>query len=793
MNQNKISYNNMTITINERINLQKILFLYNLSDIELFQFCKTDKDPKYYTSTRNILADYILTGSNINKKIYKNNNCNRYYCNNSLQQLQTDIRNFIYPDNTYDYDIKNCSASIMLYLCKLNNLNYTHIENYVKNRDKFIINYNYTKVELKEIVNKLSNIDNPYLTGKTEIDDFISQFTANKKKLVEIYKLLLPNKQYDDKKNPVSSRYCEIFYYFESQIVQKVMNEYKDDVICYMFDGFNITKQLDLDDLNKITNEYGVEWIMKPIISRFEFNKIVTYDTIKNQLEKYIYKDFILYDILDTYYICEQYNTYISKSIKYCNDLWFVLDRNTNLWKNVKEVQPYFLKILRIGLSNGKAILDKKFQEALDADDTENIKSIQEKVEKQMKNYILIDKNSFCGQFKKNITEFITDNEFDNKLDCNMYYFAFKNGIYNMKNKTFRNGIYPTDYLTKTLDFDYSEERNTADMDWYKMELTKIMNNNATHLEFLLSILGQALTGDSEKYKYFYFCIGQLAGNGKSTIFSTLENIFSCYVKCVESNILETDYSKKHKIMPSFKNNRIVYLDEMKQGKKIDSKYVKLIADGKLYENEVLFGTTNTFKIQAKAFLLLNHMTDFDAMDLGVYRRYTHLQFDSEFDVLNKYKLKKDNYEKLKFIPDLKFTDRMIEKKLALTHILLDYAYETYINGIPPMPIEFEEQKELMNDCNAEINEWLESIIYNDSNEKTSKQEIIDRYKSDFNKSIQTKEVIDIMKQLGYAKYYNKNTTKNINGVRYRGVYVGLGLEVKSTDDDPLNILSDTD
>ena len=428
------------------------------------------------------------------------------------------------------------------------------------------------------------------------------------------------------------------------------MNEYKDDVICYMFDGFNITKQLDLDDLNKITNEYGVEWIVKPIVSRFEFNKIITYDNIKNKLEKYIYKDFILYDILDTYYICEQYNTYISKSIKYCNDLWFVLDRYTNLWKNVKEVQPYFLKILRIGLSNGKAILDKKFQEALDADDNENIKSIQQKVEKQIKNYTLIDKNSFCGQFKKNITEFITDNEFDNKLDCNMYFFAFKNGIYNMKNKTFRDGIYPTDYLTKTLDFEYSSERNTDDMEWYKMELKKIMNNNETHLEFLLSILGQALTGDSEKYKYFYFCIGQLAGNGKSTIFSTLENIFNCYVKCVESNILETDYSKKHKIMPSFKTNRIVYLDEMKKGKKIDSKYVKLIADGKLYENEVLFGTTNTFKIQAKAFLLLNHMTDFDAMDLGVYRRYTHLQFDSEFDVLNKYKLKKDNYEKLKFI-----------------------------------------------------------------------------------------------------------------------------------------------
>ena len=370
-----------------------------------------------------------------------------------------------------------------------------------------------------------------------------------------------------------------------------------------------------------------------------------------------------------------------------------------------------------------------------------------------------------------------------------MYYFAFQNGIYNMKNKTFRTGIYPSDYLTKTVNFDYEDYVNEEDVKWYKTELKKIMNNNDNHLEFLLSILGQALTGDSEKYKYFYFCIGQLAGNGKSTLFSTLESIFGCYVKCVESNILETDYSKKHKLMPSLKNHRIVYLDEMKKGKKIDSKYMKLIADGKVYENEVMFGTTNTFKIQAKAFLLLNHMTDFDEMDKGVYRRYTHLQFDSEFDVLNKYNLKEDNYEKLKFIADLKFTDKMIEKKLALTHILLDYAYKTYINGLPNMPTEFEEEKQLMNDCNAEINEWLEQIIVPNYKSKLSKQEIINRYKSDFNKTIDQKQVVDIMKQLGFATKYNKNGTKSINGVSNRGVYNGLELMEKEV----LNSDSDSD
>jgi len=133
--------NNMTITITEKINLQKVLYLYSLNEEELFKFCKKDKDIKYYNSTINTLADYIINGNDTNDKVYVKNNCNRYYCNNSLQLLQTDIRNFIYPDNTYDYDIKNCSASIMLYLSKVNNLDYKHIDYYVNNRDSIIEKY----------------------------------------------------------------------------------------------------------------------------------------------------------------------------------------------------------------------------------------------------------------------------------------------------------------------------------------------------------------------------------------------------------------------------------------------------------------------------------------------------------------------------------------------------------------------------------------------------------------------------------------------------------------------------
>lgn len=765
------------ITIKEKINLQKVLYLYNLNQQELFKYCKNQKEEVYYTKTLNILAEYIINGTNENDKIYIKNNCNRYYCNNSLQQLQSDIRNFIYPDNTYDYDLKNCSASIMLYLCKINDLNHNHIKYYVDNRDLIIEKYNTSKEELKDLVNKLCNIDNPYIINKIEIDDYISQFNSNKKILIEIYKDILPKKDYKVKSNPISSKYCEIFYYFESEIVQKVMNEYKENVICYMFDGFNSDLELNLDEINQITKNYGVEWINKPIKTNFIYDEEITYNDIKKKLDKYIYKKFQLYDVTDTYSICEKYNLYISKTIKYCKDLWYVLDNKTNLWKNVKEPQPYFLKILRIGLNNAKDFLDFKFQQVKDDSDSEedDLTAISEKLAKHMKTYSYIDKSSFCNQFKKNITEFITNDNFDDKLDSNTFYMAFNNGVVDMKTGIFRNGIYPSDYLTKTLDYPYIpiEDINHEDIEFFKTEWKKILNYNDLHYDYFMKHLSYAFTGDSDKYQQFYFCVGQLAGNGKSSIFETLTNIFNCYVTNVNSELLQSDYTKKHKLMIKFKNHRIVYLNEMKKGKKIASDTMKLISDGLSYDNEVLYGNTDTFKIKAKAFLLTNHMPDFDNLDQGVYRRYEHLQFDSEFDIKNKYNLKEDDYVNKKFIADPDFSKKMIEKKYGLIHLILQYSKKTIKTKLPDMPETFLEEKELMKSVNDEVKDWLESIITNSENNKIAKSEIVERYKIEKNLKLDSKTLLDMMKQLGHKDKYKKDIAKLGYG---KGVWKGLDL-----------------
>tara|TARA_R110000824_G_scaffold64670_6_gene168963 strand:- start:334 stop:2676 length:2343 start_codon:yes stop_codon:yes gene_type:complete len=777
--QKKMNDNNMTITITEKINLQKVLYLYSLNEEELFKFCKKDKDTKYYNSTINTIADYIINGNDTNDKVYVKNNCNRYYCNNSLQLLQTDIRNFIYPDNTYDYDIKNCSASIMLHLSKINNLDHKHIEYYVNNRDNIIQKYNTTKEELKEIVNKLSNIDNPYKTNKIEIDDFISEFNFNKKILIDIYKNILPNKKYNEKTNPISSKYCEVFYYFESEIVQKVMNKYKDNVICYMFDGFNTNKQLDLHEINEITKNYGIEWINKPIETKFNYDKVITYDDIKNKLEKHIYKNFTLYDVCDTYGLCEKYYKYISRTIKYCNDLWYILDSKTNLWKCVKEVQPYFLKILRIGLNNGKEIIKNQLNIAVSQANTEEIEAINEKLQKQNKNFYNIDKSSFCNQFKKNITEFIIDNDFDKKLDCNMYYLAFQNGIYNIKNKTFRTGIYPSDYLTQLLDFDYNENINNENTEFIHNEITKICNMNIECKDYYLSILAYALCGDPSRYEDMYCLIGQSASNGKSKLIEALMEIFPIYVGKSNVKVLESNFDKKHKYLIDFAKYRLLYLNEFDEKKTIDSQMFKEIADGDKISNEVMFGTTDNLKLKAKPFITSNYTPKFDKQDKGVERRYKHLQFNSVF-------ADEEDIENLKFIKNRNFKEDIINCKNELVHILLSYAHNVYINGLPAYPKEYQNEKDTILDMNNDFNNWYDYAI-------NEKQIIIDKTQSasshillnEYNKYAQqnnldilhkNKHLIDKMKQLGY----NYDRQKMIN--KKRGAIIGLCILEEDSD-----------
>ena len=89
----------------------------------------------------------------------------------------------------------------------------------------------------------------------------------------------------------------------------------------------------------------------------------------------------------------------------------------------------------------------------------------------------------------KHLETILYDSEFYRKLDTNLYEVAFKNGIFDLRTKTFRHGFTVEDYLTNTIDFDYTEPTK-EDMDYIKDEvLFKICNANKSHFEYYLNVL----------------------------------------------------------------------------------------------------------------------------------------------------------------------------------------------------------------------------------------------------------------------------------------------------------------
>jgi len=776
----------------DEYNLENVkkLFLFNDNDL-LRQTNHKDyteeENTKYIKKIRKSLYNIIIENKSKKKINYIVKSCNRLYSSDgkSLQYYSNKLLKHILPNNCYEVDIKNCNPKILLYLCKKHNLNHKNLQEYCDNRNELL-----KKSKLsKTFVLKEFNKDNPKKHKVKWLNDLLNELNQNKQIILEKEGDVINSQYKNDKKdsyNPISSLVCSIIWYYENKILLKATK--LCNCIIPKFDGITTnTENLDLNEFNKLSEEFMIEWDIKPFNSDVDLNHIeLDNDLLNKKLNEYFYKDFHIKSAKNAYTLAQDTFKYLQASIKYCNDKWLVLD-NSNLWIETKEPIGYIYKIVRIGLNNQNKYLQKQYNEAVESEDEDNIEKYKLHSQENLKDFDRIDKSSFCSQYKKYLMKELKDDNFlKDKLDNNPYTIAYKNGIYNIITKEFQSGIFPHNYLSKTLDFDYNQHINQNDIKFLKDELLKIMNCDFNHLEYLLSVLGYSFSNDASKYQHFYFCIGQLAGNGKSAIFESLEKSFPQYVGCIDSQLLETDYTKKHKLITKLQHFRLIYLNEMKDGKKICSKTVKLISDGSIVSNEVMYGTEENINIKCKAFLLSNPMADFDKLDKGSYRRYKHIQWDSEF----RPEYKEDDYENKKFVADLNFPTKLYEKREALLSIILDYANKVYYNGLPEMPDEFENEKELVKDTNMEINDYLDNIldITNDDNDKVSKDELIDKYRNDKNKQLNSKTLMDIMKQLGHSHKYNKAIMKK----GCRGCYVGMKIIKEPSNEDDV-ISSDDD
>lgn len=524
---------------------------------------------------------------------------------------------------------------------------------------------------------------------------------------------------------------------------------------------------------NNMTSQLTENIITEKSLDK-EFQNDSLYQSLFNSVDTPPFK---LNNIENTYELAKTFYPIFFKEVKFCNNEWIVLNKSNNLWNKVKKPNIYIYQKLIIGLNNFKKDLEIELKKSQEIDDEELIKCYKKKIELHNKNYLTIDHTGWINRFKDNLAEFVKDDEFESKLDTNPYKIAFKNGIYDIKTKVFVKKIQPSYYLSKTLDFDFDENVNEENIKYIHNEITKICNMNEDCKEYYLSILAYSLCGDPSKYEDMYCLIGQSASNGKSKLIEALMEIFPIYVGKSNVKVLESNFDKKHKFLLDFTKYRILYLNEFDEKKMIDSAIFKDLADGDSISNEVMFGTTDNLKLKAKPFITSNYTPKFDKQDKGVERRYKHLQFNSVFGDL--VEGEEEDIENLKFKKNRNFKQEIINRRNELVHILLSYAHNIFLNGLPAYPKEYEEEKKSILGMNNEFGEWFETANNYYFFIKKGKYASSHLLRNEYNKYAlennlepihKNREFVDKMKQLGY-KYDRQKYISGRKGA-IEGMYI---------------------
>lgn len=449
-----------------------------------------------------------------------------------------------------------------------------------------------------------------------------------------------------------------------------------------------------------------------------------------------------------------------------CNEQWFVL-QSTNLWNRVKDPTFQITTQIRKYIDYNVA---KISDDLTKCDDEDEHKIMVKTLKTWIECYTLINGSGYMSQLMKNLRPQLTDNEFETKLDVLKYQVAYKNGILDLKTLYFREGIFGSDYITKTIPYNY-EASTEAHREIVLKELLKICNMKQEHLDYYLSYLGYAMTGDSQRLQQFWYMLGQTASNGKSVIFEALMEIIPNYIVKIENTAFEMGNNAIHKEVATWRGARIGWVNELTK-KKQDAELFKQIADGTTIKYKVMYGNSANMNINFKMCVVSQHTISINA-DKGVARRLKVLQMNSSFmdDYIE------DDYVKCRFKKDTNFGFLLqTQYKFALMDIIYSYSKRFYENDFKmcDYPDEWKQETEESVSTNNEFNDFFYGHFEIDPDAILSKR-IVDEIISQYKGSIRLK---DELMRMGI--HFTYDCKKKAPKERGQGIWTGFKVVDKT-------------
>ncbi len=260
----------------------------------------------------------------------------------------------------------------------------------------------------------------------------------------------------------------------------------------------------------------------------------------------------------------------------------------------------------------------------LEAVKIKEIRKIKNSIAKNkiMRDVIDVTKTKFVVNNNKNL-------DFVKRLDTNSYLIGFDNGVYDLKDHSFRPGK-QEDMLTMSVGYSYLPEKSEN----YDSLLQFLEDIQPKKLErdYLLTYLSTALFGNS--LELFTILTGQ-GRNGKSKLIELLKMTFGNYYGSVKSQLFtrpQPDASSPDPGLLNLQKKKLVISSEPEKNHKLNSGFIKFITGRDstqlraCHQNEMI-----DFEPKFITLFVCNDIPETDDLDSAFSKRLRCINFPTEF------------------------------------------------------------------------------------------------------------------------------------------------------------------
>jgi P4 family phage/plasmid primase-like protien len=282
---------------------------------------------------------------------------------------------------------------------------------------------------------------------------------------------------------------------------------------------------------------------------------------------------------------------------------------------------------------------------------------------------------------------------FQAKLDGNVYLVGFNNGIYDLKDGCFRDGL-PSDFVSKSVCYDWKVFK---DSDPIFKKINKFFSEiqaDEDMRDYLLTFIAKTLRGVPDSKLHIWTGGG---GNGKSAVVDLIKNMLGDYYGMVPVSIitrkrgasssaspeLADKYGKRFLVIQEPEHNDVVFVGQMKEYTGKDTIMAR-----------PLYGDPFYYVPQFTMVLTCNNLPYIPAQDNGTWRRLRVTPFEAEF-------VDENPVGPLQFLKDEELQEEFPKWAQPLIWMIITKYYPIYAKGINGKPHKLNEPLKVKQSTNA--------------------------------------------------------------------------------------------